>query len=342
MKLPQLQTKLQEFSNIKCSLKLSYATRDLYTELLLKWDRAAWAEGIKVSDRELMFAIGTSDWKVITRAKNQLRKCQLIYFIANKGVPTQYFLTESAYQTAVDSAEVTAVHSAVQSAVLNTALLTEKTAETHPTNESAVHSAVHSAVFSTAVFPKEEFKKEEKGSENKAVAKNNLTSEVDVISSQKNMPSYTTTSKHILNTTDVDSNKERECKGKGKEKEVKTVVDNWRNNFEIYVKEANAAMHQLLNDEEFILSRETYYPFCDVKLSIQKMFKDFWATKDGWINKTSKRSSKSINWKSTVIKNLGIKNNRISKTTNNNGNKQTTTAPHKSAIKSSGSYDEGF
>lgn len=310
MKLPQLQTKLQEFSNIKCSLKLSYATRDLYTELLLKWDRAAWAEGIKVSDRELMFAIGTSDWKVITRAKNQLRKCQLIYFIANKGVPTQYFLTESAYQTAVDSAEVT-----------------------------AVHSAVHSAVFSTAVFPKEEFKKEEKGSENQAVAKNNLTSEVDVISSQKNMPSYTTTYKHNT-TTVVDRDRDRECKGEEKEKGLKKPKEDWRLDYNVYLAGANAAKEQLMNDQEFIIDRETYYPFCDIRLSIQKMFVDYWATEDGWQNKKDKRT-KSISWKSTVIKNLGIKNNRVSKTTNN-GTNQIKSDVRQNSPKGERNYDQDF
>ena len=334
MKLPKLQTKLQEFSDVKCTLKLSYATRDFYTELLLKWERSAWAEVIKVSDREMMLAIGTTDWTVVTKAKNQLRKCGLLYFITNKGVSTQYFLTASAYLTAVESAELTADQSTVQ----NTADEPEKTT----TVQSTVQRAVQSAVISTVVFSEKANTIQEKTAENQKDVKNFNNNETDSNSEAKKSASYTTTSKHILNTTDVDSNKERECKGKGKEKEVKTVVDNWRNNFEIYVKEANAAMHQLLNDEEFILSRETYYPFCDVKLSIQKMFEDFWATKDGWINKTSKRSTKSINWKSTVIKNLGIKNNRISKTTNNNGNKQTTTAPHKSANKSSGSYDEEF
>ena len=313
MKLPKLQTKLQEFSDVKCTLKLSYATRDFYTELLLKWERSAWSEVIKVSDREMMLAIGTTDWTVVTKAKNQLRKCGLLYFITNKGVSTQYFLTASAYLTAVESAESTTVQTADQSAVISTVVFSEK-ANTF----------------------------QEKTAENQEDVKNFNNNETDSNSEAKKSASYTTTSKHILNTTVVDSNKKRECKGKGKEKEVKTVVDNWRNNFEIYVQEANAAMNQLLNDEEFIRSRETYYPFCDVKLSIQKMFKDFWATKDGWINKTSKRSAKSINWKSTVIKNLGIKNNRISKTTNNNGNKQTTTAPHKNPIKSSGNYDEGF
>ena len=334
MKLPKLQTKLQEFSDVKCTLKLSYATRDFYTELLLKWERSAWAEVIKVSDREMMLAIGTTDWTVVTKAKNQLRKCGLLYFITNKGVSTQYFLTASAYQTAVESAEQTTVQSTVQ----NTADEPEKTT----TVQTAVQSTVQSAVISTVVFSEKANTIQEKTAENQEDVKIFNTNETNSNSEAKKSASYTTTSKHILNTTDVDSNKERECKGKGKEKEVKTVVDNWRNNFEIYVKEANAAMHQLLNDEEFILSRETYYPFCDVKLSIQKMFEDFWSTKDGWINKTSKRSTKSINWKSTVIKNLGIKNNRISKTTNNNGNKQTTTAPHKSANKSSGSYDEEF
>ena len=334
MKLPKLQTKLQEFSDVKCTLKLSYATRDFYTELLLKWERSAWSEVIKVSDREMMLAIGTTDWTVVTKAKNQLRKCGLLYFITNKGVSTQYFLTASAYQTAVESAESTTV----QTAVKNTADETEKTT----TVQSTVQRAVQSAVISTVVFSEKANTIQEKTAENQEDVKIFNNNETDSNSEAKKSASYTTTSKHILNTTVVDSNKKRECKGKGKEKEVKTVVDNWRNNFEIYVQEANAAMHQLLNDEEFILSRETYYPFCDVKLSIQKMFKDFWATKDGWINKTSKRSAKSINWKSTVIKNLGIKNNRISKTTNNNGTKQTTTAPHKSAIKSSGNYDEGF
>jgi len=342
MKLPKLQTKLQEFSNIKCALKISYATRDFYTELLLKWERTGWSETIKVSDREMMLAIGTTDWTVVTKAKNQLRKCDLLYFITNKGIATQYFLTESAYQSAMRNAEETAVRIADQrtvlSAVKNTAAEPEKTTSV----QSADQRTVQSAVISTVVFSEKANTIQGKMAENQEDVKIFNNNETDFNTEAKKSASYTTTSKHILNTTDVDSNKERECKGKGKEKEVKTVGDNWRNNFDIYVQEANAAMQQLMNDEEFIRSREEYYRFCDVRLSIQKMFVDFWATRDGWINKTSKRSSKSINWKSTVIKNLGIKNNRISKTTNNNGTNQTKSDVQQTRPAGKRDYDQGF
>jgi len=333
MKLPKLQTKLQEFSDIKCTLKLSYATRDFYTELLLKWERTSWMEAIKVSDREMMVAIGTTDWTVVTKAKNQLRKAGLLYFITNKGVSTQYFLTESAYQIAMQSADQRTVQSTVKNTVLDTSETT--------TVQSADQRTVQSAVFSTVVISEKESTNEEKGSENQPIVKIDVNNETDFNNNENKMPSYTTTSKHIYNTTVVDSNKKKECKGKGKEKDVKTVVDNWRTNFEIYVQEANAAKEQLMNDTAFIADRETYYPYCNIKLSIQKMFVDFWATKDGWINKTSKQSAKSINWKSTVIKNLGIKNNRISKT-NNNGTNQTKSDVRQNSPESQRNYDEGF
>ena len=312
MKLPKLQTKLQEFSNIKCTLKLSYATRDFYTELLLKWDRAAWAEGIKVSDRDLMFAIGTSDWKVITRAKNQLRKCQLIYFIANKGVPTQYFLTESAYQTAVDSAEVTAVHSAVHSAVLNTAPTTSQ-----PTAvQSADHSAVQSAVFSTVVFNASDVKIKEKALENQTDENFIEVLTPDFIEVEKeDVPIINL--KSITNNTRIDRDKRGECKGERKEKDQTTTT--WRTNYEKYLEEANQAKDDLTNDSEFIAEREKYYPFCDVQLSIEKVFAEFWATPDGWDNKKSK-TAKAINWRRTIMNNLSEKRNRINKQNNNNGN----------------------
>lgn len=102
-------------------------------------------------------------------------------------------------------------------------------------------------------------------------------------------------------------------KGKGKreeeeeeKKEEKT--ENWRSNYDIYIKELNVAVNTLLNDKDWIKEREKFNPNVNIKLSLEKAYKDFWATDKGWEHK-KKSKYDCINWKSTL--NSAIELNKV-------------------------------
>lgn len=84
----------------------------------------------------------------------------------------------------------------------------------------------------------------------------------------------------------------------------------WRNNFEKYIEELNIAVNTLLQDKEWIAEREKFHPNLDIKLSMEKAYKDFWGTEAGWKHK-KKSKSNDINWKSTF--NSAIELNKVFK-----------------------------
>lgn len=97
-------------------------------------------------------------------------------------------------------------------------------------------------------------------------------------------------------------------KGKGNDKGNDTI--NWRNSFEKYKEELNIAVNTLLNDKEWIAEREKFHPKLDIKLSMEKAYRDFWVTEAGWKHK-KKSKSNDINWKSTF--NSAIEMNKVYK-----------------------------
>lgn len=84
----------------------------------------------------------------------------------------------------------------------------------------------------------------------------------------------------------------------------------WKNDFEAYKVSLRAAYKALINDKDFIAERERYHPGLNIKLSLEKACKDFWATEAGW--KRKKRSKiENIDWKATLRNALDQKCNHV-------------------------------
>ena len=71
------------------------------------------------------------------------------------------------------------------------------------------------------------------------------------------------------------------------------------------------AYNSLTNDQSWIESREKFHPGLDILLSLQKSHEDYWSTEAGWLQKKSKRSVKTINWKSTFTNALTFRSNQV-------------------------------
>jgi len=86
----------------------------------------------------------------------------------------------------------------------------------------------------------------------------------------------------------------------------------WRNDFEIYLTGLREAYKAILEDIEFMETQEKYYPTVNIKLSLEKVCKYYWATEEGW---KKKKDSKSVNldWKRTLAKSLSYSTNKVYK-----------------------------
>lgn len=88
-------------------------------------------------------------------------------------------------------------------------------------------------------------------------------------------------------------------------KDSSIITPTWRDDFEIYRKEAEEAYLFLSSDKEFIKEREEFYPGIDIPLSLKLAYTDFWGKPEGWKKKKSSKS-KTLDWRSTYSKALGI------------------------------------
>lgn len=87
----------------------------------------------------------------------------------------------------------------------------------------------------------------------------------------------------------------------------------WKTDYDLYKNDITEAFQQIISDHKYIQEQEKYYPNLDIKLTIEKAFKNFWATEAGWQHK---KKSKSINldWKSTFTNSLNQRYNQVYKT----------------------------
>jgi len=100
--------------------------------------------------------------------------------------------------------------------------------------------------------------------------------------------------------------------GKGNGKNVDNVnkEKTWRNDYSIYLSELNSAIKELLSDNEWKMLREKFLPNVDIKLSLEKAYRDFWGTEAGWHHK-KKSKSQTLDWKRTL--NTAIELNKVYK-----------------------------
>lgn len=106
------------------------------------------------------------------------------------------------------------------------------------------------------------------------------------------------------NNNDNNDNNEEQC--------ISPKEKTWREDFDVYMKEVTKAYDELVSDVEFLRERERYHPNLDIRLSLEKSFKDFWGTEAGWKNKKKSRS-KTLDWKSTFGNALSQKMNQVYK-----------------------------
>ncbi|MDR1938255.1 MAG: DUF4373 domain-containing protein [Tannerellaceae bacterium] len=88
------------------------------------------------------------------------------------------------------------------------------------------------------------------------------------------------------------------------------VEKTWRDDFEMYLTDLRKAYEVIVNDTAYITERAKYHPNLNIKISLEKACKDFWATEAGWIHKKKSKATE-INWKSTLTKALDQKCNHV-------------------------------
>lgn len=86
----------------------------------------------------------------------------------------------------------------------------------------------------------------------------------------------------------------------------------WQTDYNLYLSELEKAYSEIMCDRKFITEKEKYYPFLNIRLTIEKAHKTFWATEAGW--KRKKRSgSKALDWRATFANALDQKFNHVYK-----------------------------
>jgi len=79
----------------------------------------------------------------------------------------------------------------------------------------------------------------------------------------------------------------------------------WREDFQVYKQELDQVYYSLLNDQEFILQQQEFYPKVDIQLSLKKAYTNFWGKEAGWKHK-KKEKSKTIDWKATLTNSINF------------------------------------
>lgn len=107
----------------------------------------------------------------------------------------------------------------------------------------------------------------------------------------------------IAMTLEMNMNLEQEegLKGEGK---------TWRNNYETYEKMCSDAFDKLIADFDWIKERKEYHHGLNIRKSAEKMFFDFWGTKEGWKHKKASKTSE-IDWRATINNGLSLKSNQV-------------------------------
>lgn len=146
--------------------------------------------------------------------------------------------------------------------------------------------------------------------ENETVTTRITICNYDIYQQIENANNTQTKRKRNANKTECDTTKEY--------KEVKEIQEEnilllWRENFDYYLKGLNIATNKLLLDKEWFLEREKFHPNLDIKLTIEKAYKDFWSKESGWKNKKSNKKTIEIDWKATYNNAIAQKINQVYK-----------------------------
>lgn len=87
----------------------------------------------------------------------------------------------------------------------------------------------------------------------------------------------------------------------------------WRDDFDVYLTGLNEAYSAALRDSRWLDERQSYHNGLNIKKSLEKACKDFWGTKEGWMNKRKSRTA-NIDWRRTFNNALSQRQNQVWKT----------------------------
>lgn len=90
----------------------------------------------------------------------------------------------------------------------------------------------------------------------------------------------------------------------------KKPLKTWKEDFNVYRQELDAAYAVLIADNAFMAERQRFHPSLDINLSLEKAYKDYWATEAGWQHK-KKSKTNVTNWKSTFSNALTLGSNQV-------------------------------
>lgn len=89
-----------------------------------------------------------------------------------------------------------------------------------------------------------------------------------------------------------------------------TRAKTWRDDFKVYISCLDRSYQEIIGDEKFIIERARYYPHVNIRLSLEKAYKDYWRTGEGWERK-KRAKSQDIDWKTTFKNSLNQKFNQV-------------------------------
>ena len=84
----------------------------------------------------------------------------------------------------------------------------------------------------------------------------------------------------------------------------------WRDSFDVYLQDCRDAWKRWMNDRDWLEERRRFNPGVDIRLTLEKACKEFWATEAGWLHKKKGRG-KTIDWKRTFEYAISQKTNRV-------------------------------
>jgi len=116
----------------------------------------------------------------------------------------------------------------------------------------------------------------------------------------------------MLPKIEIERERENEIESETENKseiEIETETS-WRKDYDIYLEDCSKAYHDFLNDQELMAEQVRLNPGVNVKLSLEKGYRNFWHTEAGWENKKKSRS-KTIDWKRTIINSLNSSMNKV-------------------------------
>lgn len=84
----------------------------------------------------------------------------------------------------------------------------------------------------------------------------------------------------------------------------------WRDSFEVYLQDCRDAWKRWVGNREWMAERQRFNPGVNIKLTLEKACKEFWATEAGWLHKKKGRG-KTIDWKRIFEYAISQKANRV-------------------------------